>query len=216
MKSLILYDLDGTLVDTREDIARAANHMRLQIGMPVLSVEAVSRFVGRGVHALIEGCLETKDPKAVEKGIRIYRAYYGRHMLDSSRLYPGTREVLDYFKDRKQAVITNKPNPFSYELLKALGVADYFFEIIPGNSEHPKKPDPGAFFHLMKAQKAGPEDTLFIGDSLVDLETGRNAGVETVVLTHGFGTADELQSAAPDGIFRDFGELLCAARKKGW
>ena len=216
MKRLIIYDLDGTLVDTREDIACAANHMRAQMGKPPLRVEEVSRFVGRGVYALIQGCLETDDAKAIEKGTKIYRDHYGRHMLDSSRLYPGAREVLDYFKTRAQAVITNKPNPFSFELLKALGVADYFFEIIPGNSEHPKKPDPGAIFHLMKTQKVTLPETLFIGDSLVDIETGRNAGVETAALTHGFGTPDELQSAAPDRLFKDFRELLEEAKKRGW
>ncbi len=134
MKRLIIYDLDGTLADTREDIARAANYMRRQMGKTPLSVEQISRFVGRGVHALIQGCLETDDERAVEKGIKVYRTYYGEHMLDSTRLYPGAVETLEYFKDRFQAVITNKPNPFSFELLKALGTADYFFEIIPGNS----------------------------------------------------------------------------------
>ncbi len=216
MKRLIIYDLDGTLVDTREDIAAAANHMLARMNGKTLSAEEVSRYVGRGLQALIQGCLGTEDPKTLEKGSKIYRDYYARHMLDSSRLYPGAREVLDYFKERKQAVITNKPNPFSYELLKALGASDYFFEIIPGNSGHPKKPDPGAISHLMKAQKAGPAETLFIGDSLIDIETGRNAGVETVVLTHGFGTPDELQSAAPAAIFENFGELLQEAKKRKW
>jgi len=176
MKSLIIYDLDGTLVDTREDIARAANHMLEQMGRRRMATEEVCRQVGRGLFALIQGCLETEDPEALSKGAKIYRDYYARHMLDSSRLYPGALEILDYFKDRKQAVITNKPNPFSYELLKAL----------------------------------------FVGDSRVDIETGRNAGVETVVLTHGFGTLDELQSASTAGIFNSFHELLQAARKKGW
>ena len=101
MKSLIIYDLDGTLVDTREDIARAANHMLEQMGHPAISVEEVSRHVGRGLQSLIRGCLKSEDPKAVEKGSKIYRDHYARHMLDSSRLYPGTREVLDYFKERK-------------------------------------------------------------------------------------------------------------------
>ena len=181
-----------------------------------MSVKEVGRFVGRGVHALIGGCLGTDDPKVIEKGIKIYRDYYGKHMLDSSCLYPGALEILEYFKDRKQAVITNKPNPFSAELLAALGTAEYFFEIIPGNSEHPKKPDPGAIFHLMKRQNAGPAETLFIGDSLVDMETGRNAGVETVVLTHGFGTPAELQSLPTAGVFHDFHELLQEAKKRKW
>ena len=213
---LIIYDLDGTLVDTREDIARAANHMRMQMGLHPIAAESVSAFVGRGVHALISGCLETEDGKKIEKGTKIYRDYYGKHMLDSSRLYPFAKEVLDYFKSRHQAVITNKPDPFSAELLKALGVADYFFEIVPGNADHPKKPDPAAVRHLMESAEASKEETLFVGDSRIDIETGRNAGIRTVVLLHGFGSADELQSAAPARIFKDFREFLETARKEKW
>ena len=215
-KKLVVYDLDGTLVDTAEDITRAANHMIKEMGRRALSREAVSRFVGKGLHHLIKSCLGTENPKEIERGAKIYRAYYAAHMMDHSRLYPGVRECLDYFSGRSQAVVTNKPNPFSRELLEALGVAGYFMEIVAGDSGYSKKPSPEAFFSLMKKAGAGAGETLFIGDSPVDIETGRNAGVVTWVVSHGFSSAEELKCHTPDALFNNFHDLIRWAGKKGW
>ena len=215
-KRLIIYDLDGTLADTREDIALAVNHMLREMKCPALAQDRIAGYVGHGLHHLVKSCLKTEDPKQIEKGSKIYRRYYGEHMLDHTRLYPGAREVLDYFKERIQAVITNKPSPFSKDMLHALGVADYFSEIVGGDDGLPKKPNPAAMLAIMKRDEIPPAETLFIGDSRIDIETGRNAGVATVVVTHGFAGEDELKSAKPDGLFKDFRELLAAAKKEGW
>ena len=216
MKRLILYDLDGTLVDTRLDIAQAANHMLQQLRAPALPVEAVCRFVGRGVHQLVSGCLHTDDPALIEEGVRIYRAHYTEHLLDSSRLYPGVREVLEHFKTRRQAVITNKPNPYSRQILIGLGVADYFLEIIAGDSPYPKKPDPSAVLALMEQERLTPTETCIVGDSSIDVETGRLAGVFTIGVAQGFSDDEELAAASPDAMVRDFHELLSVAKREGW
>lgn len=216
MKQLILYDLDGTLVDTREDIAHAANHMLRQMGSSQLRHQEIASYVGRGVHYLIAHCLKSEDPKPIEKGIQVYRAYYAEHMLDHSRLFPGVLEILQYFQDRKQVVLTNKPNPFSYGLLKALGVADYFAEVIAGDSVYPKKPDPTAVRAIMKKGGVCAEATVFIGDSLMDIETARNAGIGIAVITHGFSGREELQSASPDLLAEDFIELLQEMKERDW
>lgn len=208
MLKLIFYDLDGTLVDTREDIVRSANVMRVQMGLPALEASEIISNVGRGVHHLISGCLKTQDPKLIEKGIKIYRGHYAEHMMDHSRLYDGARKMLEHFKDRHQVVLTNKPNPFSRDMMHALGVGDFFEEIIAGDSEYAKKPDPAAVFAMMKRFSAASAETLFIGDSRVDIETARNAGIRIAVLTHGFSGKSELQSAAPDKITDHFSELL--------
>jgi phosphoglycolate phosphatase len=142
MRRLILYDLDGTLVDTLEDITSAANHMLAELRMPPRPAVEIRGDIGRGLHQLVAACLQTDDRRRIEQGTKIYRAYYTQHLTDRSRLYPGVREVLDYFKARQQAVISNKPNPYSRDLLTALGVADYFFEIIGGETPYPKKPNP--------------------------------------------------------------------------
>ncbi len=201
-------------MDTRKDIAAAANYMLRQFGKPFLEERKISRYVGRGLHHLVKSCLKTEDGREIEKGAALYRAYYSEHMLDHSRLYPGVKEILDYFKNQKQIVLTNKPNPFSQKLLEALGLAPYFAEIIAGNSPYPKKPDPGAILAVIQREKISSEETFFIGDSPVDIETARRAGVQVAVVTHGFGEADELKSARPDLIVKDFNELLSWIRKQ--
>ncbi|MDD5216947.1 MAG: HAD-IA family hydrolase [Candidatus Omnitrophica bacterium] len=216
MKKLIIYDLDGTLVDTREDIANAANQMLRDLGLATHPQNVIERFVGYGVHHFIAHCMQTQDPKRIEQGIKVYRRHYHEHMLDHTRLYPGAKDILEYFKDRFQAVITNKPDPFSVEILKALGVAGYFFHIVAGDSGYPKKPDPASVQDLMRMKKVGPADTLFVGDSLIDLETARNAGVASAIITHGFVSADELKSANPERLFSNFREMLDEARKNQW
>jgi phosphoglycolate phosphatase len=216
MKRLIVYDLDGTLVDTAEDITRAVNYMLEHFNHPPLPRKAVLQYVGYGLHHLIKECLKINDPVAIERGIDRYAEYYTDHLLDYSRLYPLAQDVLDYFKDRTQAVITNKPNPYSLNILTGLGVADYFREIIAGEDGYPSKPNPTGLQAIMERAGATPQQTLLIGDSPVDVETGRNAGVLTVVMTHGFVGEQELAAAQPDIMVRHFEELMAIARQRGW
>ena len=215
-KRLIIYDLDGTLVDTREDIAQAANHMLARMGKPSLTREEICRFVGAGVTSLAQGCLRTQEPATVQEGVQIYRAYYAKHFLDYSRLYPGAREVLEHFRERKQAMITNTPNPFSRDILAGLGVLEFFTDLIAGDSGYPVKPDPKAIRSLMDGNRVSPEETLVVGDSPIDVEMGRNAGVEAAVLTHGFGEREEIVASNPAAILDHFKDLIDLAVKKKW
>ena len=216
MKRLVLYDLDGTLVDTLADIAEATNHMLQTLQAPPMPADAIRQFVGRGVQELVAACLKTEEPQRIEEGVAIYRAYYAQHLLDQSRLYPGATALLDHFASRTQAVVTNKPNPFSQQILDALGVAHYFVEIVAGNSAYPRKPDPASVHALMAAAKATPHDTVLIGDSPIDIETGRNAGITTVAVLHGLTDEPELVRAKPDWLVRDFAELLAVAGRQRW
>jgi 2-phosphoglycolate phosphatase len=211
-----VYDLDGTLVDTRRDIAEAANHMRGEMGLPPMPEKKICGFVGLGLAQLVVGCLETADPAKAEEGTRIYRAYYSQHLLDHTALYPGAREVLEHFRSRRQAVITNKPDPYSRQILEGLGVAGYFFEIVVGNSGYPKKPDPESLKALMGKEGAVPSETLFVGDSSIDVETGSKAGVLTVMLAQGFSEREDLERSGPDHLVEDFRELLELAKEKSW
>jgi len=148
--------------------------------------------------------------------MRLYRAYYAEHLLDQSALYPGVRDVLDYFKSRTQAVITNKPDPYSREILVGLGVIGYFADVITGDSLYPKKPDPASLRALMARYRIEPAQTLLIGDSPIDIEVGRQAGVQTVGVAQGFADDDELRVAKPDVIVRNFEELLRRLRAERW
>jgi phosphoglycolate phosphatase len=215
---LIVYDLDGTLVDTLEDITASANHMLERLGLPPIPASDVRGYVGRGVRELVTRCLGTEDGEHLERGLRLYREHYGRHLLDRSRLYPGARETLEHFKrlGRAQAVITNKPDPYSTQILAGLGVEGYFTAIIAGDTQYPKKPDPASLRALMERSGAAPGETVFIGDSPVDVETGRRAGVLTVAVTHGLADVRELAEAAPEVTVAGFAELVALAAARRW
>lgn len=217
LKAMVFYDLDGTLADTRKDIAFCVNLVLKELGRPGLDQAGIEKFVGRGLKYLIGNCLKSSDKKLVERGAVLFRDFYAEHMLDFTELYPGAREVLGYFRNRRQAVVTNKPNPFSKEMLEGLGISAYFSDVIPGNSEaYPRKPDPAAVEAILVREGVLPQDALLIGDSPIDIETGKNAGIETAVVIHGFSSEAELREAAPDHIFADFAGLLRYARSAGW
>ena len=216
MVKLIVYDLDGTLVDTRRDISEAANHMRARMNLPSLPEKEICGYVGLGLQRLVEGCLNTMNPAKVEEGTRIYRAFYTEHLLDNTALYPGVREVLEHFRPRRQAVITNKPDPYSRRILEALGVAGFFTEIVAGNSGWPKKPDPASLLDLMRREGAEPGGTVFVGDSPIDVETGAKAGVVTVGVAQGFCDRGELEISGPDHLLEGFPELLELAKERAW
>ena len=213
-KRLILYDLDGTLVDTRRDIADSANHVRVMNGLKRLDDEEIWPWVGQGLTHLIRRCLATEDHKLIAQGAKTYRSYYKKHMLDKSALYPGAREFLELFRGKNQAVITNKPNPFAVKLLQELFISRYFFRVIAGDSEFPHKPDTASTLALMKLAKVSANEVLWVGDSPVDIQTARTAGVDVVVLSHGFVERAKLKAAKPDGLFKDFRELVNFAKKE--
>lgn len=214
--SLIVYDLDGTLADTRRDIADAANFMRGRMGLPPLAGKEICGYVGLGLKKLIENCLGTTDEARVEEGSRVYRAFYSEHLLDNTALYPGVLDLLKHFKDRRQGVITNKPEAYTRRLLEALGVAGYFPEVTAGDSGYPKKPDPESLLAMMRKEGAEPGGTVFVGDSPIDVETGAKAGVRTVAVAQGFCDRHELEQAAPSHLVGGFADLLALAKKENW
>jgi phosphoglycolate phosphatase len=217
-KRLILYDLDGTLVDTREDILSSVRHMLASMGRPPMPDAAIAGYVGHGLPYLIGQVLGTDDQAAVAEGLRRYREHYAQHMLDHTRLYPDAQVVLEFFAPRPQAVVTNKTERSSRVLLDALRVDRHFQAVIGGDSGFPYKPDPAGVRSLLARFGVAPRDALFIGDSVVDLDTGRNAGVPTVIVLHGFGSREQLAAAAAaaEQTVADFNQLLLLARRSGW
>lgn len=215
-KRLIIYDLDGTLVDTAEDITEAINAMLTELSVSTLSRDQIRRHVGRGLHDLVGRCLNTTDPALLSRGLRAFEAHYGAHMTDHSRLYPAARETLEHFKSRLQIIFTNKPNPYAKDLIIALGISAYFHEILAGSAAAPRKPDPSVLLALMRDLKVKPEDALLVGDSLIDVETGRNAGILTVILGQGFEDREALTAAQPDIMVDDMRAFLKLAAQCGW
>lgn len=220
MIKLLIYDLDGTLIDSCQDIGNAVNWTLKEMGFEELPLKQISSFVGRGVTNLMTGVLkeslrqkgtqseEIKIEKWLERSIKLYRARYGKHLLDETKLYPSVQIALEHFKDRKQAVITNKPEGFSNEILRALKIDSYFFRVIGGDQKFPRKPAPEPVLEIMKSAQVCPEETVLIGDSAIDVETGKNAKIKTIAVTYGFSSPDEIKRAAPDLILADLSELL--------
>ncbi len=215
-KRLIIYDLDGTLVDTSQDLAQSANHLRSQFGLPPLPTPAIIKLVGLGVERLVSGCLDTDQPDVIAQGLIVYRAHYAKHLLDHSQLYPDTEALLRRFHDRLQVVITNKPAGFSCDILTGFGIADYFADIIGGDSGYPKKPDPSSLQAVLAKHAVPAEAAVLIGDSSVDVRTGRQVGVETILVAHGFADDVERQTAGADVQVKNFEELLEVAKAQAW
>jgi phosphoglycolate phosphatase len=215
-KKVIFYDLDGTLVDTALDIAKAVNHVLISLKAKPLGISKIKKYVGHGLNDLLKKCLDTQDEQIIKKAASLFADYYSSHLTDHSVLYPNVKDTLEYFRNRKQAVFTNKPNPFSSDLIKRLGVEGYFFDVIACGTEYPKKPDPKAAIVALESQGFGPSDALLVGDSLVDMETGRNANIETVIVAQGFCDKKELAKANPDIMVDNFSDFLTIARKENW
>jgi phosphoglycolate phosphatase len=204
---LLIFDLDGTLVDSEQDLALSVNAVREKMGLAPLPLPQVASYVGRGVTVLIERALgAAASQEVVEQAVTMFLAYYREHMLDHTVPYPGVREALEALKARKLAVLTNKPVVFSRHLLAGLGMSNYFSYIYGGNSFEQKKPDPVGVFKLLEDLGESAEAALIVGDSDTDVLTGRNAGVWTCGVTYGIGSRS-LQAAPPDLLLDDLRRL---------
>lgn len=215
---LIIFDLDGTLADTKLDLANAVNATRAEFGLPPLPPEAVYSYVGNGAPVLIRRALgEEFSEEEVQRGLEYFYGRYREHMLDHTRLYPGVAESLDRLSADgvKMAVLTNKPVRFSQEIVEGLGIADHFFRVYGGNSFATKKPDPEGVNRLLAEAQAARENALMVGDSAVDVRTARNAGIAVCGVTYGF-QPESLAAEPPDILvdrFPDLADMVLADRK---
>ena len=188
--SLLIFDLDGTLVDSKADIAQATNATRAMVGLPPLSLEIVAGLVGNGAPVLVRKALgPTFSEAEVARGLEFFLAYYHEHLLDHTCLYPGVQEGLDRLRESgrvSMAVLTNKPIRSTVAIVEGLGLSDYFFRSYGGNSFEHKKPDPVGIVALLSESGAAREHALMVGDSYVDIRTARNAGVPACGVSWGF------------------------------
>ncbi len=197
---LLIFDLDGTLIDSKMDLAQAVNATRANLGLPPLDLEQVNSYVGNGAPTLIRKALGPDfSDEEIKKALEYFLEYYRGHLLDHTMLYGGMKECLDQFQANgvKMAVLTNKPVRISIEILKGLGVADHFFRVYGGNSFEQKKPDPVGVEALIAEAGVPKERTMFVGDSSVDVKTARNAGVKVCGVTYGF-QPETLNDDPPD------------------
>lgn len=206
---LLIFDLDGTLIDSRLDLAAAVNAMMRHLANPPLPIEQVCRYVGNGAPVLVRRALGEQTPDAsTQAGLEFFLDYYRRHALDQTVLYPGVREAVERLAaaGKRMAVLSNKPEDLSRAILEGLGVGDRFFRVYGGNSFEFKKPNPIGVERLMAEVDASREETLMVGDSSVDVATARNAGVACCGVTYGF-QPETLADPAPDLLVDRMEEL---------
>lgn len=214
---MAIFDLDGTLIDSKLDLAHSVNAARAHLNLDALPHELIYSYVGNGAPVLIRRALGDDAAEAdVERALAFFLAYYNEHRLDYTTLYPGASQALESLHQDgvRMAVLTNKPVNISRLILEGLGVAHLFFRIYGGNSFDRKKPDPVGIHALMTEAGVGAERTLMIGDSGVDMQTARNARVFAVGCTWGF-QPESLAANPPDWRIESMGELPAIVRSAG-
>jgi phosphoglycolate phosphatase len=211
---LVIFDLDGTLIDSRLDLVHSVNAALRHIGRPELPEDVIASYVGDGAPILIQRALggETVDESVVRKGLEFFLSYYREHKLDHTTVYPGVAEALAAIQNlqngvpRKMAVLSNKPVIPSRAIVAALGLGPFFSRIYGGNSFPTKKPDPEGVRTLLEEHEARPDEAVIVGDSHVDIRTGRNAGVHTIGVTYGF-APHTLEDEPPDVLVDSPGDF---------
>lgn len=202
---LVIFDLDGTLIDSRLDLVHSVNAALRHIERPELPPDVIASYVGDGAPVLIKRALgnEAGDEALVKKGLEFFLSYYKEHKLDHTTVYRGIKETLAAIQrsgngvPRRLAVLTNKPVNPSRAIVEALGMAPYFAQVYGGNSFPTKKPEPEGTMRLLADNGIRPENAAIVGDSHVDVRTGRNAGLYTVGVTYGF-APHTLKNEPPD------------------
>ena len=208
---LVIFDLDGTLIDSRLDLIHSVNAMLRNFGRPELPGEVVASYVGDGAPMLVRRALgDPDDEDFFRQGLEFFLAYYREHKLDYTQVYPGIPEALKQIRSngarRKMAVLSNKPVNPSRAIVDALGLADFFVKVYGGNSFDTKKPDPFGVKTLLQETGTAPANAMIVGDSSIDVLTGRNAGITTCGVTYGF-APHTLCEAPPDVLIETPQEL---------
>lgn len=211
MKKLVIFDLDGTLLDTIADLAAAANHALQKAGFPVYDTETIRTFVGNGISKLLERALPegARTAENVERLRTDFVPYYDAHKAEQSKPYPGVAALLLRLQERGMmlAVASNKYQAATEKLVAHYFPAIRFVKVMGQREGVPVKPDPTIVFDIMEAAGVGKEDVLYVGDSGVDMQTAHNAGVDAVAVSWGFRPRTELEAFRPLAIIDRAEEL---------
>jgi len=205
---LLVFDLDGTLIDSKRDLADSVNAMRAWMGFAPIPDDHVYSYVGDGAPMLVRRALPAVAEEDMPRALRYFLDYYREHMLDATTLYPGVQEALDRLHQARvpMAVLTNKPVRFSERLIEGLKLSGHFFRIYGGNSFEEKKPHPMGLERLLEECGAPRDRAVMVGDSAVDVRTARNARVQACGVTWGF-QPETFADAPPDFVIGEMGEL---------
>jgi phosphoglycolate phosphatase len=198
----LVFDLDGTLIDSKQDLVLAVNATLRSLDREELPADLVASYVGSGAPVLIQRALGgSADSEELERALRFFLVYYEQHQLDFTRAYPGVREALEQLGETPMVVLSNKPVNISVRILEGLGLAPFFQSIYGGNSFPTKKPDPLGANTILSQLKVPPREAVLVGDSEVDVQTARNAGMISAIVNFGFGIHN--RAAYPADVYLD-------------
>lgn len=201
--NMILFDLDGTLIDSKKDIADAVNSTLSAMGQKEIPVEHLYSFVGNGVRPLIEkSMIESGNAERLPEAIKHFQDTYIMTLLDNTVMFDGVLDVLEHFasKGKKMAVASNKPYRYVEKIVAGLEMSRFFVSVKGGDSYKTSKPEPEMILSILEEASATRGEAVIIGDSRVDIKAGINSGIRTVGVTYGFREREEIIEARPDAI----------------
>lgn len=204
---LMVFDFDGTLVYSGDDLAASVNHALRTLGIPVLNTETIIGFVGDGVAKLIERALGDEHRGRFDEAMELFRDHHAEHLLDTTVLYPGVAGMLEHFRETKKLIITNKIYDYTIRIAEALGIAGYFEEIVGLDSLSLRKPDRELLIPFLERYGVQRTDTVVIGDGVNDILLAKNAGVLSCALLNGLGDRGRLLSLRPDYCCEEIAQL---------
>jgi phosphoglycolate phosphatase len=204
---LCIFDLDGTLVDTRVDITTAVNLMLSHYGLEPMEMGEVIGYVGDGVRRLVSRCIISKNID-LDEAVKIFNDAYDRHLLDTTKPYPGVYAVLDQLSGVKKALLTNKPASFTIKIIDALKLTPYFEVVVCGDTLPVKKPSPEVVNHILMKTGVSGDKAILVGDGKNDVLTARAAGIKLVYASYGYSSERGAVEFAPDFIIDRITDLL--------
>lgn len=195
---LVIFDLDGTLIDSKTDIVDSVNFTLTHLGLPERSGEEITSFIGTGLNDLLRKSLGSFKQHLFSDTLSIFSKHYRAHAADTSKLYPYVKEVLEYLKNKTLFVVTNKRTEMAWAALKNFGIGGYFNDVIGGDNTDCLKPSPCPLNQALNAGRSDKDRSMIVGDMDVDIKAGKAAGILTCAATYGIGTKESLVASSPD------------------
>lgn len=204
---LLIFDLDGTLIESKWDIAESVNFTLVQLGLPQRPLEEIFGYVGDGVKRLLRSAVGEGNQGRFEEALRIFRGYYLEHCLDRTTFYPGIEPMLRHFAHKPKAVATNKSIEYTRVIMNGLG-SGHFTYMVGGDDGFGLKPEPGMLLHIMEKLSVSKDRTVLVGDSTNDINGGHNAGIRVCAVGYGMGNREKMAACQPDWFVERPEELM--------
>lgn len=204
---LLIFDLDGTLIESKWDIAHSVNYTLVELGLPERPIEEIFGFVGDGVKRLLRLAVGEGNQARFEDALKVFRGHYLEHCLDRTTFYPGIEPMLQHFAHKTKAIATNKSIEYTRVILNGLG-PQHFGYMVGGDNGFGLKPDPGMLLHIMETIGVPKERTVLIGDSTNDINGGHNAGIRVCAVGYGMGNRGKMAACQPDWFIERPEELM--------